>query len=965
MYPPCKPKTCKQKYSLWIVLLLFQVRVFSQFYELGQDPASLRWKQINTENFQIIFPSDFEKEAKRLANMLDYLYNPVSKTLHHRPQKISVLLHNHSSYSNGMVVWAPKIMDLYPTPSQDSYASDWLDQLAVHELRHVVQIDKLNQGITHIAGILFGEQAVGTVSGLLPRWFFEGDAVNNETALSSTGRGRTASFEMEMKALVTSRDSLFSYEKALRGSYKDYVPNAYYLGYPIIAWTRKNYGESVFDNSLNYISQNPYTLFPFPISLKKATGLPLRKLYKASYSDLKSQWSRQISSTHEDNDLVWNNTHKKAYTNYQFPQYVNDTTLLAVKSGIDQLTEFVFLYKNGKETRVHTPGYYSIDKFSYAAGKYCWAERVPDVRWSNRSYYCIKVGSLETGKIKMLTKKTRYFAPALSPDGTKIAAVEVTVQNEYYLVILDAKTGTVLERIASVQNKFLQLPEWLNDGTGIVMITSGQKGKDLEIFDSNTRLWKSLIPPTFRNINYPADAGNFVFFASDDNGTDNLYAISKSDAIIWKVTDVKFGATAPNISPKNNSAFFSKYSSQGYDIVSMSLDQKKWKNITGVSDLSPKLYTASAKQENFNFQDSVIPQKDYAVRNYSKIGHLINIHSWAPFYYNYNNISIDNTVYPGVSVLSQNYLGTCVSTLGYSYRGGQSYLNTDITYEGLYPVIDFSMSYGGTTSYTTMRNIAAPSSSGAEADLTTRIYLPLNFTRGHFIKGITPLVAWQYLNNWFYNPYITRYVQGVSYISYVLSTYCYMRQSSRDLAPHWGAIFYSRYTSAPFRSSLLGSIWYVQGKFYLPGLLHHHSLQFSVGYQEQVPASTSYYYSGSFLSFPRGYTTYSTYKLNTFTSTYAFPLFYPDFALGPIFYLKRIRSNLFCDIAKEGYKYRNNEKNIVWGSANYISTGIDLLADFHFLRIIFPIQAGVRMVYFPQTNEYTSQLLFNIDLSNY
>ena len=210
-------------FFLFSCLLFIDNGLFAQFYQSGQDAASIHWQQIKTPHFQIIFPKEFEKEANRLANTLDYLYTFVSKSLDYKPRKISILLHSQSSYSNGMVTWAPKRMELYTTPAQDNYAQDWLDQLAVHELRHVVQINKLNQGITQIASILFGQQAVGAVTGMLPRWFLEGDAVATETALTSTGRGRTASFEMEMKTLVTSRNSLYSYEKMLRGSYKDYI----------------------------------------------------------------------------------------------------------------------------------------------------------------------------------------------------------------------------------------------------------------------------------------------------------------------------------------------------------------------------------------------------------------------------------------------------------------------------------------------------------------------------------------------------------------------------------------------------------------------------------------------------------------------------------------------------------------------------------------------------------------------
>jgi len=198
---------------------------FAQFYETGQDPAFLKWSQINTDNFQIIFPQNFSSEAQRLANIFEYSYSYCSKTLNCYPKKVPVILHNQTSISNALTIWAPKRMEFFTTPPQDIYPQDWLEQLVLHEYRHVIQTEKMNQGITKMFSWLFGEQAPGAVVGMLPRWFLEGDAIVLETALSNSGRGRLPSFEMELRALTLERDKIYNYDKALLGSYKDYIPN--------------------------------------------------------------------------------------------------------------------------------------------------------------------------------------------------------------------------------------------------------------------------------------------------------------------------------------------------------------------------------------------------------------------------------------------------------------------------------------------------------------------------------------------------------------------------------------------------------------------------------------------------------------------------------------------------------------------------------------------------------------------
>ena len=120
-------------------------------------------------------------------------------------KRFPVLVHSSSVLSNGYVSLAPQRMELVSTPPQDSYAQDWISQLSLHEFRHVVQLNKLNQGITRFSGYFSGEAVRGIVSSQIPPWFYEGDAVYNETELSESGRGRLPSFEMPLRTVLSSQ----------------------------------------------------------------------------------------------------------------------------------------------------------------------------------------------------------------------------------------------------------------------------------------------------------------------------------------------------------------------------------------------------------------------------------------------------------------------------------------------------------------------------------------------------------------------------------------------------------------------------------------------------------------------------------------------------------------------------------------------------------------------------------------
>ena len=53
-------------------------------------------------------------------------------------------------------------------------------------------MESLNRGFSKCMTVLFGEQFTGVISASSALWFLEGDAVFAETALTESGRGRTA-----------------------------------------------------------------------------------------------------------------------------------------------------------------------------------------------------------------------------------------------------------------------------------------------------------------------------------------------------------------------------------------------------------------------------------------------------------------------------------------------------------------------------------------------------------------------------------------------------------------------------------------------------------------------------------------------------------------------------------------------------------------------------------------------------
>ncbi len=168
-----------------------------------------------------------------MANRVESIYSALIKTSAGTPKQLTLVLSNQGVVDYGYFRLGPRMSEWYhrPTFSHTTGVIDWYDLLAIHEGRHIVQFEEMNEGFTKLAGIFFGD--LGRLAASLrsvPLWLIEGDAVVAETEMTAGGRGRSPAFDMEIRALLLS-GIRYKYNKAYLGSYEDRYPNYYHLGY--------------------------------------------------------------------------------------------------------------------------------------------------------------------------------------------------------------------------------------------------------------------------------------------------------------------------------------------------------------------------------------------------------------------------------------------------------------------------------------------------------------------------------------------------------------------------------------------------------------------------------------------------------------------------------------------------------------------------------------------------------------
>lgn len=930
--------------SLFIIFFPFS-QLSAQYFLTGQDPGSIRWKQLQTEHFRFIFPENYDPQARYLANLFEHAYPSILFDLDAPAMRTDVILHNRSVISNAMVGIAPKRVEMYHTPPQDGYAQDWYKKLTLHELRHVAQLSKINTGFTRGLRYSFGEQAVAGVFGLyLPFYFVEGDAVAIETSMSNSGRGRLPLFEAGLRAQLL-EIGFYLHDKAYFGSYKDHTPNVYELGYFVVGHNKVKYGPILWENAMKKVARKPWMITPYSSGLKEMSGFRKKGLYRETMYDLYEIWKAQYD-TLDYSPIHQLSPERKLYSSYRYPQPLSDGSIMATRSSLDDIFRIVKI-NNGSEEIVFTPGSTFRETLSATDSLVVWSEFQPDLRWSNRNFAVIKTGNLKTGKIKQLTKRSRYFAPDICAENKKIVVAETDIQSLNSIVVLNAATGEELFRRGTDSLSF-QTPVWMPDRIHIITVAVGDRGKSFLKMNTITGESEFLLPFTFDDLALSSVSDEYILFAGVWSGISNIFAFQLQSGDIFQLTSSAFGATDAAFNAADDGIVYADYNSKGYHIVEARLDELLWLPLKEVENHAYPLADKLSLMSIFNMDETEVPNNLYPIQNYSKAANLFNFHSWMPFSVETSNQEVG----PGIRLLSQNTLSTAVMELGYHFNPNEQTGKTTLAFEylGWYPAISLKANTGLRRD-TTQHEGKHYNLKWWETDWQLGMRVPLNLSRNKWIRGVQPGLRYRQVHRKMDKKVGLQFTQELIHsFEYDLFAYIQSRRSKRDLYPRWGQVAYLLYRHSAFDNNP-SSQFIASSSTYVPGLFKHHGIRLYGGYQWQERNSWSF---GSGILYPRGYHGLFFTENISMKADYVFPIAYPDLNLPTIFLLQRIRGGLFGDY----FMGRGVDTN-----TQLYSAGIELMSDWHFLNFPFPISLGARYSHTFLNNKPVFEFLFNANLN--
>lgn len=923
---------------LWllIILLIFSAgNAPAQYYVKGQEPATTRWLETKTpEHVRLIFPEYADSMALVFGKLLDraYSYYWDSLSIQKRFKPVPVIVHPNSVLSNGFVSWAPRRMEVVTIPDNDSDPLPWLSTLAFHETAHVAQVVRLNQGFFRGLSYIFGQQAPGAAVGFVPLWFIEGEAIANETSLTLGGRGRDADFYQFYRShLIANNGSKYTYNKWLMSSYRDYIPNHYHFGYQLVGYANMRFGKDVWNKTLTYVANHSYTLFPFYFGFKKQTGLSRKALYNSAFNHLDSVFTYKQKVEHDDfNDLHIKN---KRYSEYHFPHTLNDSTIVCYKKDIGRIPEFVAInLLTGKEVSIYSPGVV-LGNISYGNGYALWSQYNAHPRWDYVSWAELWVLDISNRKARRITSKTRFFSPVFTPDGN-ILAVEHSPSGRSILVQLDRQGNrlTTMDLGVGFEPKEIAVSE-----TGEVVVrASTEKGAVLIGLTSLTDTPKIIWGPYYQHISNVKFVGNQLMFSMNHEHRNEIFYFNEMEFKTYMVSNSIYGIN--NFTYFNDSAFVvTSYSAKG---IYPTLYQRN----TPVPINEPKYCDGLFEKANLSLLEKkfdVPPFSEKIIKRHKAISNMFNFHSWAPFYFNPDDlINGPSDIFPGITLLSQNLTSTAVTSLGYSYSNTSGY-HAHVQLMGWLPVISAGIDVGNTfPKYYGGQNDQLYDESSTRVESSVRVSVPLTLSVGEYVTRISPGAGYSFVNNRVWNPVTGRYLTYHDAVRFSLGFYSLKRMAHRDLRSSLGFYFLGSYVTQPSVNTVIGDSYLLRSSVYLPGIMVNHSLLLSAQHEKHKHER---YFNTNRAFELRGMPIYRYSLFNSLNVDYTFPLAYPDLSLGSLVYIKRIFINIFSDNALIDSFIKNEQGSYSEKWVRFGSNGAEIYSDMNFFRTRYEFRLGYRV----------------------
>jgi hypothetical protein len=868
------------------LLISFFLVTFLSSLSAQYDPH-FDWKVINTEQGQIIFPAQWEEEGLHVAFLTEKYHSPLREDLDtDQAYDYPIILTMGDRISNGYVSTFPRHSVWYSFPPESDMGTvGWYETLALHEGRHMAQFDKLNSHTSRLLYYMGGDVWSSLAVGVTPSWLLEGDAVQTETELSLSGRGRLGSFMEGMKAVTLEED--YSYYKMLNRSYKDFIPNQYSFGYAMTEHMNRTYGDSSMKIILDDIAELPLPLLGYSRGIKEATGQSPRKVYEEMNEQMRLETIEEIN---EKGKLIQGERVSSPSDSYTFYSYLcaeEGGTLFAIKGDLKNPPR-LYEWSDGKEKALFSLTAQS--NFSASEGVFLWDELKINNRYPTRqeSKIMIKRNDSRSESLDI----SGLYSPVISRDGERFAALGYSLEKDFYVHRGDFSGQWSVDYEFPEEITMVSHLSWSGEDS-LLMVVQSSRGEAIWQFNKDLG-FTALTPFTSDDLGRPVSGKDGIFFTLDRESSREICFLNLSNpkGKITQVTNTPYGTDYPVV--RGDRLYFVNVSgSKGQVISYLELEKDP-----GLGEITLRSPLPPPGEREFHYEID-----DYHPHS------LLNPAGWGMttlFSIDPSDLEIPFTL------ISYNEMKTVLWEGGLYYNINEDTLNYRFygQFSPFYPVL------------TTQLEVNERIRSGVSIhDFlgSAGLLIPMGYSLGRdqFSLNLKSRMIYQY--SWTDQ----LWADQISLLGSIEVSHS-RAGGYRSLQPQW-----EEYLSLTLRhsfESLSQDHLYGEVHFYTPAILPTHGMGWYGFYEKNTALLTS--------AVPevRGYIYEPRKEQILLKGEYLLPLLYPDMALGGFLYIPRISAELFYD----------RQIDLKENSLSHSSAGGELLMEFNIFSLPVQLEGGVR-----------------------
>jgi len=708
-----------------VLLLLIGSETSAQIF--GGNSPSLKFYQLNTDTVRIIFPKELEKQAREIAWLSHQLAKNPPAPLGNKLRKFDIVLQGQTTSSNAYVGPAPWRSEFYMMPDLHNLSAsslNWYQSLPIHEFRHVEQFSNFNKGIQRTLGVFLGQEGQALAMGAaVPDWFWEGDAVWQETMNTTQGRGRLPDFFNSYRSLWLDHKN-YTYQKLRNGSYRHFIPNHYDLGYLLVSYGREKYGSDfwtkVTGDALNYKG----VFYPFQKAVKRYSGITYKKFVSDAFTFYQQKMGVDSLSTYQTMHPI-TKPFKNNVTSYRYPFVQEDGSILVLKSSYKQIPVWTKIEADGTQKRLRVKDISNDNYYSNKNGNVVYTAYEQHPRWGWKDYSVVKIWNTETNEVKRISSRSRLFMPDISADGEQVVAVQVGTDQQWFLQMIDPKNETSVNLPNPNQYSYTY-PKFTANSSAIVSAVRNANGEmALLQTDLSSKEETILLPFTNTAIGYVQIVGDTVLFSAAQKEGDVLFLYDLKSKSLFKAAQLPNGNYQATIDHTTNSLIWNTFSTDGRMLLKKPINEMQLQKIEKIEPLG-NLYLSS---KSFAYPDLMknIQQQPGDVIRYKPAFKLLNIHSWRPI--------LSEPDY-GITFFSENVLNTITGEYTYTYNRNEGYHQAaaSMIYGGWFPFV----SVGGSQTWNRSERINNDTTiTWNQLNANAGLSIPLNLTSGRMYKSLT------------------------------------------------------------------------------------------------------------------------------------------------------------------------------------------------------------------------------------